>query len=88
MRSCSIAVSPSRLQSRILLPLCLLVGWVVSQELLNEVDVGHDHAAAAVTGESERVHGLAILCVSYGQMGVSKVYAHLSFMSSCSISLR
>lgn len=46
-------------QSRIHLSLRLLVCWVVAKQLFDQIDVGHDHAAAAVSGETELVHGLA-----------------------------
>ena len=35
-------------------------GVIVLEQLLDEIDVGHDHAAAAVTLEAELVHGIAI----------------------------
>jgi hypothetical protein len=33
-------------------PVYVLVGWVIAQELLDEVDVGHDHAATTVAVEA------------------------------------
>jgi hypothetical protein len=36
-----------------------LLRWVISEKLLDEIDVGHDHAAAAVPIEAKLVHGIA-----------------------------
>ena len=33
---------------------------ILLQELLDQVDVGHHHAAAAVSSETELVHGIAV----------------------------
>lgn len=36
------------------------IGRNVLEQLLDQVDVGHDHAAAAVALQAELVHGVAI----------------------------
>lgn len=41
-----------------MVPCALQVGWRVLQKLLDEVDVGHNHAAAAVPIESKAIHSL------------------------------
>ena len=37
---------------------------IVLEELLDKVDVGHDHTAAAVSLETELVHSVAVYVVS------------------------
>ena len=39
---------------------------VVVEQLLDQVDVGHHHAAAAVAGEAQSVHGISVVEVEAG----------------------
>lgn len=41
-------------------------GVIVLEQLLDEIDVGHDHTATAVTLEAELVHGIAISLAALG----------------------
>lgn len=43
---------------------------VVGEELLAEIDVGHDHAAAAVPSEAEGVHGISFRVLGLEQVEV------------------
>ena len=35
------------------------VGWRILEKLLDKVDMGHNHAAAAVPAKPELIHGIA-----------------------------
>lgn len=41
-----------------------LFGRIVLEELLDQVDVSHDHSSATVTAQFECIHGIAVDCVS------------------------
>jgi hypothetical protein len=47
-------------------PVEFLLGWIVSEKLLDEVDVCHDHAAAAVSVQSQHIHRVSVILISCG----------------------
>lgn len=50
----------------------------IPEELLDEVDVGHEHTTAAVASQTELVHGVAGNRESAGDQGAFEIEAQLT----------